>query len=150
MANSMLVTLLLCFFARQFIKHVSSHDQLQAVSNTAFFFGHYFIIPWPTVCKSYEVFQQSFLCLSSYDQQSVSDIPSLSVISLHMANRLWVRKHLFFMMIIPYQYIISCWPTASVWYTILWSHWSYGMSNRKWGEFHSMSKAIHQISSLGQ
>ena len=81
------------------ISHVSSHDQLQfvsdtasflciinhashdqqPVSDTAFFFAHYFTIPWPTGCKSYDISNNQFHSLLCYDQQSVSDMPFFPV-----------------------------------------------------------------------
>ena len=115
MTNRMWVTLL-DFCARQ--NHVSSHDQ-QVVSDCFIFcwamssimsmtnrwwvtalqyvFARHFNIPWPTDCKSYKVSTMQFWHLSSCDQQSVSDIqPNLTVTSLNMTNRLWVARHLCF------------------------------------------------------
>ena len=114
MTNRMWVTLLY-FFARQsyqsclipwptgsewhcfislpgsLINHVSSHDQ-QQVSDTAFFFSNYFTIPWPIeqVVSLMNFFNNQFYCPSSYNQQSVRDIPFLLVTSLHMISRSWV------------------------------------------------------------
>ena len=110
--------------------HISSYDHSQWVT-LLFFFAQYFTIPWPTDCKPYEVCQQAVhsSCVSFYDQQSVSNKPSLLVIFFHMTNSLWVRKHLFF--IRQSHFILSHDDQQEVGDMLLSDHiTSYCMSNR--------------------
>ena len=90
------------------------------------FLFSFFTILWPTGCKSQKFSNKNFHFLSSYDQQSVSDIPSPLVTSLkfclYMTNSLWVGMHLFFIRQSHLVYIIPWWLTGSAWSTTSWSH----------------------------
>ena len=143
------------------INHVSSHDQ-QAVSDTAlflcqvisesimschminsewatllYFFAHHLTLTWPqivSVTKFSTNCKFKFHCPSPSDQQSVSNMSSLLVTSLHITNRKWVTMYLFFIGIYHLMTNSMC---VIHWLLMATSHSSYCMSNRKWVVLHS-------------